>query len=109
LFSNLLANAITHGAKDQPIRVEAEVEHGNLEISVVNGGNPIPAEARQHLFQPFYRASGSSTVGLGLGLFIASEIAEAHGAQLLMASDDSETRFTFKMRKASGSSPTNGR
>lgn len=95
MFSNLLANAITHGAADQPVRVRAFAKSGEVEISVANGGRPIPPEARERLFQPFYRASGSSTVGLGLGLFIAAQIAEAHGGTLSMTSDDNETRFTF--------------
>lgn len=101
MFSNLLANAITHGAKDQPVRVEAKVDREALEISVANGGEPIPADARQRLFQPFYRAAGSATVGLGLGLFIASQIAEAHGGDLSMMSSSKETRFTFRMASQS--------
>lgn len=98
MFSNLLANAISHGAKDQPVRVQATAQNGNVEISIANGGAPIPLEARDRLFQPFYRASGSSTVGLGLGLFIAAEIAAAHGGSLSMTSDETETRFAFTMK-----------
>ena len=97
MFSNLLANAITHGAIDHSVRVSALVKAGRVEISVANGGEPIPLDARERLFQPFYRASGSSTAGLGLGLFIASQIADAHGGSLSMVSDAQETRFTFKM------------
>ena len=77
------------------MRVEATAQHGKMEISITNGGDPIPLEARERLFQPFYRASGSSTVGLGLGLFIAAEIATAHGGSLSMTSDETETRFAF--------------
>ena len=98
MFSNLLANAITHGAREQAVRVEARVDSGDVEISVANGGTPIPIAARERLFQPFYRANGSSTVGLGLGLFIAAQIAQAHGGELTMRSDVEETRFTFAMK-----------
>jgi signal transduction histidine kinase len=50
------------------------------------------------LFQPFYRVSGQdSRRGLGLGLYIASEIARAHGGTIDVTSSPQETRFTFRM------------
>jgi len=98
MFSNLLANAITHGATDQPVRVEAVLEHSELELTVANAGSAIPPEAMQQLFQPFYRSNPHSRVqGLGLGLYIASQIAKAHGGRLEVTSDAAETRFTFSM------------
>ena len=98
MFSNLLGNAITHGSPTQPVRIDANVDgKGNLMIAVANGGSPIPLDAQTRLFQPFYRGDGSSTVGLGLGLFIAAQIAEAHDGSLVMTSDDSETQFVFRM------------
>jgi len=81
---------------------DASVKGGSVEIAVANGGDPIPLAARDRLFQPFYRASGSSTVGLGLGLFIAAEIAAAHGGDLSMTSDTTQTRFVFRMGAAPG-------
>lgn len=98
MFSNLLGNAITHGAKRQPIIVEAQVVDGIFELSVSNGGEPIPQAAMERLFQPFYRGEvRPSAQGLGLGLYIASQIAEAHGGRIDVKSDDLETRFTFRM------------
>jgi signal transduction histidine kinase len=98
LFSNLLGNALTHGAEDQPIRVRAVTADGTFELSVANAGDPIPAEAHARLFQPFYRgAVRPSLQGLGLGLFIASEVARAHGGTLDAQSTAEETRFTFRM------------
>lgn len=98
MFSNLLANAITHGAADQPVRVESKCLDGRFELSVANGGVPIPASTVENLFRPFYRGDRKSNVqGLGLGLYIASQIASAHGGGLRVSSDDSETRFTFTM------------
>lgn len=98
MFSNLLANAITHGAADQPVRVTAVTSNGQLELSVANGGRPIPPEAMRQLFQPFYRGDPHSKVqGLGLGLYIAAQIALAHGGQLDASSNELETRFTLRM------------
>ena len=98
LASNLLANALTHGAPDEPVRLEAHTGGGALTLSVVNHGPAIPEAVRGQLFQPFIRgAVRPSRNGLGLGLFIASEIARAHGGTLEATSSDAETRFTFVM------------
>lgn len=98
MFSNLLGNAITHGAEDRPIVVEATVADGNFALSIANGGEPIPQVALDRLFQPFYRGEvRPSMQGLGLGLYIASQIAEAHGGHIDVTSDLNETKFTFRM------------
>lgn len=96
LLSNLLGNAVTHGSKQDPVVVEATVAQGQFELSVINGGSPIPADAIDRLFKPFTRASGE-TQGLGLGLFIAFEIARAHHGTLEVSSTAVETRFRFRM------------
>ncbi|MCK1675155.1 sensor histidine kinase [Bradyrhizobium sp. 150] len=56
------------------------------------------SDARKRLFQPFYRgeAHGRSQ-GLGLGLYIAAEIAKAHGGTIEVDSSKTETRFMFRM------------
>jgi signal transduction histidine kinase len=96
LLSNLLANALTYGKADSPIRVRTMTLDGALELSVANAGKPIPTSAQKQLFQPFFRAASQpGEAGLGLGLYIASEIAKAHGGTLDVASSTDETRFTF--------------
>jgi sigma-B regulation protein RsbU (phosphoserine phosphatase) len=98
LASNLLSNAVTHGAAEQPIRFEAFTEDGRFKLSVANAGDPIPAEILPCLFQPFFRGDARpSRNGLGLGLFIASEIAKAHCGSLEVTSTAQETRFRFTM------------
>jgi signal transduction histidine kinase len=98
MVSNLLANGITHGAPDGPVRIHAATIGGQLEVSVANGGKPIPPATRERLFQPFFRGEAQpSQSGLGLGLHIASEIAKAHGGAIEVASTTQETRFTFRM------------
>lgn len=98
VVSNLLGNAVTHGLPDQAVRLHADTKDGTLTIWVANGGAPIPEETMKHLFQPFFRGEvRASQQGLGLGLYIAYEIAKAHGGALEVKSTPDETRFTFTM------------
>jgi signal transduction histidine kinase len=98
LLSNLLANAVTHGDADAPIHVRATAVADGFELSVRGKGEPIPPEAIPRLFEPFERgAVRPGAQGLGLGLYIASEIARAHGGSLHAASLAGETVFTFRM------------
>ncbi len=97
MTSNLVANAVTHGG-DGPIALRARGTPEFLTISVRNSGTPIPETIRAHLFEPFVRElEQTSQEGLGLGLFICSEIARAHGGKLEVKSDEDETVFTFIM------------
>jgi signal transduction histidine kinase len=98
LLSNLLGNALTHGAADKPVQVRAATTGGWFELSVTNSGEPIPQATLANIFQPFTRGTlGTSQQGLGLGLYIAHQIAVAHGGRLDVVSVQSGTRFTFRM------------
>ncbi len=98
LFSNLLGNALTHGAADAPVRVSGFARDGVFELSVANAGDPIPESEMASLFLPFSRGkTRPNQMGLGLGLYIASEIARAHGGEISASSSTDETRFTFRM------------
>ena len=98
LVSNLLGNALVHGDPATPVTIEASAGATGLVIAIANGGSPIPPEAMERLFQPFFRAEvRSSRQGLGLGLHIAFEIARAHGGSIAVTSTSAETRFTFTM------------
>ncbi|MBS9721346.1 GAF domain-containing sensor histidine kinase [Tianweitania sp. BSSL-BM11] len=97
MFSNLLGNAITHGDVEKPIVIEAKIADGHFNLAVANGGQPIPPKTMERLFQPYHRGDETSLQGLGLGLYIASQIADAHGGRIDVASDPDETRFTFRM------------
>ena len=101
LFSNLLGNAITHGDPEEAVRVTAKTQgDGTFELTVTIFGAPISSKAMQNLFKPFSRGDSPSQHGLGLGLFIASEIARAHGGTLTADSTAEETTFVFTMPHA---------
>lgn len=97
LFSNLLGNALTHGDSEKPIHVIISSINGVFELTVTNSGQQIPDQALELLFQPFSRGEvKKDQQGLGLGLYIASEIARAHKGTLEVNSKANETSFTLK-------------
>ncbi|RVI90764.1 sensor histidine kinase, partial [Sinorhizobium meliloti] len=98
LVSNLLGNALTHGAPGRPIKIVAVPGVNEIVITVANEGEPISEHVKNHLFEPFFRATSSAEKqGLGLGLFISGEIARSHGGTIDVKSDRKETRFAFTM------------
>ena len=97
LLSNLLGNALRYGAEDAPINVRASTDDA-FELTVVNRGPEIPQKTLPRLFAPFTRGTDRpDDKGLGLGLYIASEIARAHGGTIDVESANEVTRFTFRM------------
>jgi signal transduction histidine kinase len=98
LLSNLLGNALSHGNADAPVYVDALIQKGEFRLSVANSGDKIPENQLDHLFEPFARGQiKKGQDGLGLGLYIASEIARGHGGKIDVISNEKETRFIFKM------------
>lgn len=104
LLSNLLGNALKYGAPAVPVEVVAVTDAEWFELSVSNGGEPIDRATMSRLFEPFTRGQAHDGVadpadreGLGLGLFIASEVAKAHGGTLSVRSSAEQTRFLFRM------------
>ena len=95
LLSNLLGNALAYGDPNAPIMVVAKANGPGFEISVANGGSRIPDEAMPLLFTAFHRGKVlPNEKGLGLGLYIAQEIARAHGGEVRVTSTAEQTIFT---------------
>lgn len=100
LLSNLLGNAFSHGTPGAPISVRAHTASGELELSVLNSGATIEPNDIEHLFLPFFRGKDRGNrkgLGLGLGLYVCSEIAKAHGGTIAVSSADEKTIFTLRM------------
>lgn len=98
LFSNLLSNAVKHGSPSFPIHINAKTENDQFILEVVNSSKMIPREKLNDIFKPFTTNNKENNEnGLGLGLFIASEIAKAHGGKIAVRSNDEETSFKYSM------------
>ena len=98
-IANLLGNAVQHGSP--PVRVTLHGTDDHVRMDVANGGPPIATEAIESLFEPFSHTS--ATDGLGLGLFIVSEIVKAHGGSIEVQSGaDHGTVFTSRWPKTAG-------
>ncbi|WP_223640093.1 GAF domain-containing sensor histidine kinase [Corallococcus sp. EGB] len=88
VLENLVANARRHSPPGRPVdvalRTRSRPEGEWVEVTVCDQGPGIPAEQLPTLFERFTRGTGSS--GLGLGLFLARRLAEAHGGTLEVVS-----------------------
>ncbi|MGH9833695.1 MAG: sensor histidine kinase, partial [Blastocatellia bacterium] len=95
--NNLLGNAIKYSPPETEVVVAAKLNHANVMISVRDQGFGIPEEARERIFEKFYRLdrdTTSSVVGAGLGLPLVKEIVERHGGRITFESA-STTGSTF--------------
>jgi signal transduction histidine kinase len=100
VLSNLLRNAIQHGRTSAPIALLAEASGHEVVLSVHNEGRAIPERALATIFEPMVRHTGDShkNPGLGLGLYIASQVVLAHGGRIDATSSDADgTTFTVHL------------
>ena len=102
LVSNLIGNALQHG-KPGEIRIHADGRNdAEMRVTFSNAGG-IPADLVANLFDPFHvrKRRGGRSQNLGLGLYIAKQIAISHGGDLVVHADDPErTVFELVMPRA---------
>lgn len=96
---NLLTNAVQYSEEGTPVRMTAGQEGQEVWLAVHNAGTPIPPELHATIFEPMRRSDAtrnSATRNLGMGLYIAEQIARAHGGRVTVTSAaDAGTRFTL--------------
>jgi len=100
LLSNLVENAIRHGATEKPVKVEAVGKADEVQIAVHNDGAPIPQSEIRRIFEPMRQTEDrpNRAEGLGLGLYIARAIATAHhGAIEVESTKETGTTFTVRL------------
>ena len=96
---NLLANACKYTPREGQITLEVEWDRSGIEIHVQDTGYGISETDLPHVFDKFFRSEDSRirhTIGTGIGLSFASEVARLHGGKLSVHSElDKGSRFTL--------------
>jgi signal transduction histidine kinase len=105
VLRNLVSNACAYGSKEEPVRVALHGDAAGIHFEVKNRGAAIESSAAERLFNPLQRgdldSSRSYKEGLGLGLYIVREIVRAHGGEVELHSDATETVFSVRLPRNS--------
>ena len=102
LLNNLVVNAVHYGEPEEAIHVALRGSATGVCLTVANAGEAIDGETLAYIFEPMRRGKGGASrhdSGLGLGLYIASEIAKAHGGTIAADSRGRRTVFTVSLPK----------
>lgn len=100
-LANLVVNARKYGTSEGTIHVALHEDAGGVQLSVANGGETIPPDMLDLMFEPLRRGGVSGgeleRASLGLGLFIVSQIIKAHAGTIRVDSVDGRTTFNMRM------------
>jgi two-component system, sensor histidine kinase and response regulator len=108
VVSNLIGNALEHGAAGEPVLVAVNGDEPHVVTIRVSNVGTVPASVRARIFDPFgSRERISTKSGLGLGLYIVQQVVLAHGGTVELEADDG-VRTTFRLelpRRRDAASP----
>ncbi len=99
VIKNLLSNAINHSHSQKDIEVNISSDGNFALISVVDFGQGIPKNEIKMIFNKYYSAAKKlRKVGTGLGLYLAQQITQAHGGEIVVTSEENvRTEFCVKL------------
>jgi signal transduction histidine kinase len=100
VLENLLVNAVKYSQPGTAVVIELCCAAQEMCVSVTNRGASIAAEDVPRIFDRYYRtppARGGAAPGLGLGLYIAKGLMEAHGGRIWARSGSGETTFEIAL------------
>jgi signal transduction histidine kinase len=101
VITNLIENAIKYSPRGENIIVELKCKNHSARLSVRDFGIGIPVDEQQKVFDRYYRSENRSTEnfsGLGLGLYISSEIIKQHGGKIRVKSKPNKgSTFYFNL------------
>lgn len=97
VLNNFLSNAVKYSPDASKVLVKSRVSHGNIIVSVQDFGIGIAAESLNKLFERYYRVDNTAMKfeGLGLGLFISSEILKRHHGSFWIESEEGKGSIFF--------------
>ncbi|MCS7177937.1 MAG: ATP-binding protein [Anaerolineae bacterium] len=105
VLNNLVSNAIKYSPEGGRIRIRGEARPDEVIVSVSDEGIGIPATEQGRIFDPFYRVDETSVRqagGVGLGLYLARAIVEAHGGRIWVESEPGKgSTFSFSLPRPS--------
>lgn len=102
LVSILVDNAIRHGQSGKEVEVILNESRNHAVLSVINDGEPIAHDKKEHLFERFYRADEARSGDgehYGLGLAIAKAVVTAHNGKIDVSCHDGKVCFTARLPK----------
>lgn len=104
VLSNMIGNALQYGTRKTPVRVRLSSTAENVNVAVNNMGPVIPANKIGSVFDPLVRFAAPDNpdetrdTSLGIGMFIARQVAIAHGGTMHVESNDADgTTFSLSL------------
>lgn len=105
----LVENAVRYSPGQRSVEIEVCREGSSALLRVRDSGIGIPAERQKHIFEPFYRAHAGTPYdfgGVGIGLYLARQIAVAHGGDIEFESSEGKgSTFELRLPLAQGNGP----
>jgi two-component system, OmpR family, phosphate regulon sensor histidine kinase PhoR len=104
VVTNLVDNAVRFSPEEAEVRVEVDSQGDQCVVSIYDRGLGIPADTRDHVFEPFYQGHSGANQhrsGIGIGLYLSREVVERHGGHMWFESEEGRgSTFHFSLPRA---------